>query len=109
MNEQLPKNADAGFSDEMAQEIAIGLTRGNTPETLANQSALIQVARFFDEADLCVSSGLCDRRIVCLYLTPYAIEVDTTFSAGLAAVNARSDSSTGAGMSRVSQYAPCDP
>ncbi len=109
MNEQLPEGGDAGFSDEMARQIAIRLTDGGTPETLANQSALIQLARFFDEADLCVATGLCDRRIVCLYLSPYAIEVDTAFNAGLAAVNARSDSSTGAGMTRVSAYAPCDP
>lgn len=106
MNEQLVVMGEgAGFNKQMAETVAIGLTSSDNEVSRVNQAALIQVARFFDETALCLTSGLCDRRIVCLYLTPYAREVDEAFRPGLTVINRRSGSTTPVGTDST----PADP
>ncbi|PZQ97809.1 MAG: hypothetical protein DI533_11665 [Cereibacter sphaeroides] len=109
MNAQLPqKGSDgkpAGFNKADADKIAVYLTSSQDEDTRRNQAALITAARFFDEVNLCVRAGLCDREIVCLYLTVYAGQLDQTLGAGLAAYNRNSGGvALGEGLRAVAGY-----
>ena len=109
LNEQLEAAAkqiaasetQAGFDKAMRRRIAVDLTSSANPQTVANQAALIQIARFFDETVLCVDSRLCNKQIICEYLEPYASEIDATYRAGLDAINERSGGHVGVGLASI--------